>query len=233
MLVFFFYCTVKFRLLSQPGFTAITTRPADEPLKISLVELQQKKPEAPQLNQTAKSGDLVKIQTKRFVKLQVVPAEQITETTPVVEELEKAVIGQINREGEGIEINNFPAENSGEGNGRSIETQNAGDNIFPWELIEKYPEFPGGMNAFAKFLQKNLHYPPSALENQISGRVTVSFIVEKDGQLTNIRILKGIGFGCDEEAVRVLKKSPPWTPGIQNKQKVRVQYIVPIVFRSE
>ena len=70
-----------------------------------------------------------------------------------------------------------------------------------------------------------------ARENNISGRVFISFVVEKNGQLTDIKVLRGLGYGTDEEAVRVLKKSPKWKPGIQNGRAVRVQYTIPIAFQ--
>lgn len=99
------------------------------------------------------------------------------------------------------------------------------------DFLEKYPEFPGGMQAWQKFLSKNLRYPYLAQENQISGRVFVSFIVERNGEITDIKIVRGIGGGCDEEALRVIKKSPLWTPGFQNGRAVRVAYTIPIYFK--
>jgi TonB family protein len=74
-------------------------------------------------------------------------------------------------------------------------------------------------------------YPSMARENNITGRVIVSFVVEKNGDLTDIKVLRGIGGGCDEEAVRVLKTAPSWKPGIQNGRPVRVAYTMPIFFQ--
>jgi protein TonB len=99
--------------------------------------------------------------------------------------------------------------------------------------VERFPEFPGGMEAFGKFLRKNLRYPSQAQEAEVGGRVFVSFVVEKDGRLTDIKIVKGIGFGCDEEAARVLGKSPAWKPGIQNSKAVRVLFTIPLIFQLE
>lgn len=211
--------------------TAVVSHPVEDFVKVAMVELPPIKQEAPPAK-TAGSKPL-NIETKRFVPLRVVPLAQVMEEVPSMEELEKAVIGQINSEGEESGMNGLPLDNSGTGGEGISGSDGVGDNVYTFNLVEKYPEFPGGMNAFAKYLQKNLRYPASALENGISGRVTISFIVEKDGRLSDIKIIKGIGFGCDEEAMRVLKKSPLWIPGIQNKQKVRVQYIMPIVFRAE
>ena len=96
--------------------------------------------------------------------------------------------------------------------------------------VEKVPEFPGGINAFLQFLSRTVKYPEQARENNVQGRVIISFIVETDGSLTNIRVVRGVGSGTDEEAIRALKLSPKWLPGYQNHHKVRVAYSVPINF---
>ena len=96
--------------------------------------------------------------------------------------------------------------------------------------VEKYPNFPGGINAFFEFLAKNIKYPQELREKKVQGKVIVSFIVEQDGSLTNLNILRDIGDGAGEEAVRVLSLSPKWEPGIQNGKPVRVMYSVPISF---
>ncbi|MGZ3946418.1 MAG: energy transducer TonB [Mucilaginibacter sp.] len=89
---------------------------------------------------------------------------------------------------------------------------------------------PGGMEAFGKFLGKTIRYPLPALRNRTQGRVRVSFTVERDGTLTAIRATTYVGDGCEEEAVRVMKLSPKWIPGMQNGRPVRVSYSVPVSF---
>jgi TonB family protein len=96
--------------------------------------------------------------------------------------------------------------------------------------VEHEPEFPGGLGELYNFIKKNFHYPVLAKQNGIQGKVTVSFIVERDGSLTDVKIIKGIGDGCDEEAVRIIKLSPPWKPGYQNGKPVRVSFSIPITF---
>lgn len=96
--------------------------------------------------------------------------------------------------------------------------------------VEVLPEFPGGHSAFTKFISSNLKYPKEAKDNKIEGRVIVNFIIERDGALSNIKILRGIGYGCDEEASRVMNLSPKWNPGKQNGKDVRVSYSIPIFF---
>lgn len=102
------------------------------------------------------------------------------------------------------------------------------DEIFT--AVEQSAEFPGGIEAFYKYLQANIRYPDEAKRNGVTGKVFATFVVEKNGDLSNIKILRGIGSGCDEEAVRVLKASPKWNPGKQNGNVVRQQYTVPISF---
>ncbi|MDP9079544.1 MAG: TonB family protein [Bacteroidota bacterium] len=96
--------------------------------------------------------------------------------------------------------------------------------------IEVVPEFPGGMEAFGKFLRKNIRYPYDAKQNGTQGNVIVSFIVEMDGSFTDMRVSRGIGDGCDEEALRVMKLMPRWKPGMQGGKAVRVAYSVPVYF---
>ena len=97
-------------------------------------------------------------------------------------------------------------------------------------VVEVMPEYPGGTDEMMKFLAENIKYPTVAQENGISGKVFVTFIVDENGLIDNISILRGIGGGCDEEAIRVIKMMPKWKPGTQRGQAVRVQYNVPIKF---
>lgn len=96
--------------------------------------------------------------------------------------------------------------------------------------VEHVPEFMGGVRAFSKYLSKNIRYPAAMREHGIQGKVFIRFIVEKDGSLSNVKVVKGLGYGGDEESVRVLKLSPKWKPGVQNGKAVRVQYSVPITY---
>jgi protein TonB len=100
-----------------------------------------------------------------------------------------------------------------------------------FSVVEKMPEPVMGMQAFYAFLSENMRYPRLARKMNIEGRVYVQFIVNTDGSLSDITVVKGIGGGCDEEAIRVMKMSPRWTPGKQRGRPVRVQMVVPIYFR--
>ena len=97
-------------------------------------------------------------------------------------------------------------------------------------VVENEPEFPGGMEALYKYLAQNIKYPQLARENGITGKVYVTFVVEKDGSIANPKILRDIGGGCGAEAIRVVKSMPKWTPGKQRGKAVRVQFNLPVNF---
>ncbi len=99
-----------------------------------------------------------------------------------------------------------------------------------YQVVEQQPEFQGGHLTMYNYLKTNLIYPQAALKRQIQGKVFMSFIVEKNGQLSDITILKGLGYGCDEEAVRLLETMPLWKAGKQGGKVVRVKYNLPIEF---
>nr|NQU89230.1 energy transducer TonB [Bacteroidota bacterium] len=97
-------------------------------------------------------------------------------------------------------------------------------------VVESMPDFPGGDAARMKFLQENIKYPQMARESGIQGTVYVTFVVEPNGSVSDVRVLRGIGGGCDEEAIRVIKMMPNWKPGQQRGKPVRVQFNMPIKF---
>jgi len=97
-------------------------------------------------------------------------------------------------------------------------------------VVEEMPSFPGGELARLRFLSENINYPQMARESGIQGTVFVGFVVERDGSVTDVRIIRGIGGGCDEEAIRVVRNMPRWTPGRQRGQPVRVQFTMRIRF---
>ena len=99
-----------------------------------------------------------------------------------------------------------------------------------FQVVENDPEFPGGVEAMYKYRAQNIKYPQLARENNITGRVFVTFVVERDGSVTGVRVLRDIGGGCGQEAVRVVKSMPKWTPGKQRGKAVRVQYNLPVNF---
>ena len=108
------------------------------------------------------------------------------------------------------------------------QTQDMGSEIFT--VVEVMPVYDGGIEELYKFLGNNIKYPEEAKKDSIQGRVFVNFIVETDGSVTNVNVLRGIGGGCDEESIRVVSMMPKWTPGTQRGKAVRVSYNLPIKF---
>ena len=100
-------------------------------------------------------------------------------------------------------------------------------------VVEQMPMYPGGDGALMGYLRDNIHYPTVAAENGVQGRVVVGFVVERDGSITDVKILRGVDPSLDREAMRVVKSMPKWTPGKQNGSAVRVKYQVPVSFRLQ
>lgn len=111
----------------------------------------------------------------------------------------------------------------------ALEDAPSNDSIY--QIVDEMPQFPGGEAAMMKFVANNVKYPQEAKDKEIDGRVFVSFVVEKDGSVSNVKVLRGIGGGCDEEAVRVISAMPKWKPGIKDGKPVRVSYMMPINFK--
>ena len=99
-----------------------------------------------------------------------------------------------------------------------------------YDVVEQMPSFPGGPAAMMEFISRSIVYPVSALKQELQGRVIVSFIVERDGRLSNAKVVKSVAPDLDKEALRIVKKMPRWIPGQQNGRKVKVKYTVPITF---
>ena len=102
-----------------------------------------------------------------------------------------------------------------------------------FQIVEEMPSFPGGEAKLMEYVAKNIKYPQIARETGIQGRVFVGFVVEPDGSISNVKLLRGIGGGCDEEAMRVIKSLPKWKPGKQRGKAVRVSYQIPVFFKLQ
>lgn len=102
-----------------------------------------------------------------------------------------------------------------------------------YQIVEEMPQYPGGEQALLKYVSDNITYPQEAKDKEIQGRVFVSFVIEKDGSVNEVKVLRSIGGGCDEEAVRVIKGMPKWKPGKQEGKPVRVSYMMPINFKLD
>ena len=102
-----------------------------------------------------------------------------------------------------------------------------------FDVVEQMPSFPGGPSALMQYLNSNIKYPVVAEENGVQGRVVCTFVVEKDGSITDVRVVKSVDPSLDKEAMRVVKGMPKWIPGKQNGSAVRVKYTVPVTFRLQ
>ena len=128
-----------------------------------------------------------------------------------------------------VDQEEIPFEYSGEDKSAPMDADT--DQVF--QVVEVDPEFPGGMEALIKYLSENIKYPEQAKKDKIQGKVYISFVVEKDGSVAGAKVLRGIGGGCDEEALRVVNAMPKWTPGKQRNTPVRVQFNLPVVFKLQ
>lgn len=180
--------------------------------------------------------ELPKVNTVKFLPPEVKPDEEVPEETPppTVEELKEAVAAEKTQEGDpnAEEVIVAPEETAGPTKVEAaVEAAPKEEQIFT--VVEQNPEFPGGMSALGQFLSKNIRYPPAASRANVSGRVFVSFVVNTDGSIQDVQVLKGLGFGTDEEAMRVVRAMPKWRPGKQSGRPVRVKYNLPINFQLE
>lgn len=123
----------------------------------------------------------------------------------------------------GVEIQDYIAK---------VEEEVVEEEAIPFQLVEKQPSFMGGgPNEFTKWVNERLVYPEIAKENGVQGRVTLQFTVEKDGRVTNVKVLRGVDSSLDKEAVRVVSSSPKWVPGKQRDRAVKVTYTFPVIFQ--
>jgi periplasmic protein TonB len=160
------------------------------------------------------------------------PAPEVEEIPKVVDTVkpEKEKIKEEVKSEEEVKKENADSL-AGSGGGQAKEGTGAGEDTGIYTTLDVYPRFPGGDRARFYFLRSNIHYPDAAVKAGIGGVVMVVFVIEPDGSLSNIEVSKGIGSGCDEEAVRVVKIMPRWEPGRRSGRAVRVLVRMPIVFK--
>jgi len=163
-----------------------------------------------------------KIDEVKFVKPKVVEKEKVVEEIKSIEELKDKNVGAKDLKGQedGKIVIDAPS-----GDGPQTDSKIVEDSNQIYTAVEVKPDFPGGIQKFYDFVGKNYKVPE---DEDIKGKVFVQFVVEKDGSLTDIKVIRDLGFGTGKEAIRVLKKSPKWKPGIQNGRPVRVLYSLPI-----
>jgi TonB family protein len=151
--------------------------------------------------------------------------------------LKEVTVTSFNRRSAGktenfTEMTVLPENLSGTVTNVQITSGTTKNKVFDFVSIDKQPVFPGGMTAFYKYLADNCKFPAEASAKKINGKVFMSFIVEANGELADIQVVRALGYGTDEEAIRLLKNSPKWEPGILNGRPVRVKYNIPINFST-
>ncbi len=201
-------------------------------VKLSDVALAPK--EEKPLPELEKPKEVPKQAAVRYLTPEVVENPPHEDPPPFFEEFEKATPGPETIEGTGgeeVAIVAPPEDTPAPEATKPAEVEARAPEVF--EKVEVDPQFAGGSEGLRAFLTKNLHYPSPAQRSNIQGRVYLTFTVEPDGSLSNINVIRGIGFGCDEEALRVMKLMPKWKPGKQSGRAVRVKFTMPIVFALE
>ena len=157
----------------------------------------------------------------------VASPDPVSQPPVTIDEFKGKDIGPVTSKGKDDGKIDIPSVTPGTGTSTAPKVD---DGIHDTGGLDIMPEPYGGEAAWSKFLSKNIHYPSQAIDAGTQGKVWISFIIEKDGHLSNIVVERGPGHGLDDEALRVLKLAPAWKPGKQNGQSVRVKYTIPISF---
>lgn len=215
VLLLLLYAPALWKLLSAPGHDLETkevktikyTELAPPP---SIEKLRTPPPKMQEVQKVVK-----------YLPPKVTPEEVVEDNVPTVEEIKQSDTGAENVEGAGNIIADSPP----------AETEGSGESNEVFSVVEEMPQFDGGMEALGKYLSRNMKYPASARRMGIEGSVFISFVVSKDGTISEVVVLKGINGDCDAEAVRVIGNMPPWKPGKQRGVPVNVKFVLPIKFK--
>lgn len=160
---------------------------------------------------------IIKFLPPKVTEKEVVEEEEM----PTIEEIKQNETGSVAVEGTGEVVFEEPVQ--------EIVAPSDEDVIFT--VVEQQAQFPDGMEAMYKFIQKNMKYPAAPRRMGIEGSVFVQFVVDKEGNISDIQVIKGIHADCDKEAMRVVKMMPPWKPGKQNGRAVKSRFVLPIKFK--
>ncbi len=192
--------------------------------KITTVKLPPK--EKPKENLPPPPPPPPKVDQVKFVKPVVAKTEEVTEEPPKVEEIKDKNLGKEDIKGDPNA--DLTVEPPGDGP-KQVEVVEEDNNLYNSAGVEVKPEFPGGIDKFYKYVQNNFEQPED--ENFPGGRLIVSFVVEKDGSLTDIKV-RDLGYGTKAAAEKLLRKCPRWTPAVQNGKNVRCSYTLPILLQA-
>jgi protein TonB len=214
----------------------VVDMPNEKPQIISNIEVlipKEPEPKVPELKTLEPINPVTTvINTEPLIEV----AEEVNDADlpPTKEELKEAVSSIVNKEGEGnSKLTDVPVlENGGEGTAIIPQESLLNDNeIFGDMDVSQMPEFPGGDEELLRYLAQNIHYPKRAVDGNTEGRVLLGFVVNKEGEIDDVKVIRSIGDGCDEEAVRVIHKMPKWKPGKNNGRLVNVFYNLPVTFQ--
>ncbi|WP_286130621.1 energy transducer TonB [Solirubrum puertoriconensis] len=222
-----FVCAPLIARLLTPKEEVIEKPKKETEIVLEAPPLENQPPPPPPPPPTAPPPPPPKLSTIKFTPPVVKRDEEVkkVEEIPDQEELEDKVVATATVKGN----TDNPLDLSGLGDeGNKVVEEVVEQKVYTY--VEQMPTPPGGMEGLMQYLGKNIKYPPLALRNQVEGKVFVNFVVGQNGEISNVTVTKGIGAGCDEEAVRVIKGMPAWTPGKQNGRAVSVSYTVPVTF---
>jgi protein TonB len=165
-----------------------------------------------------------KVDQVKFVKPVVAKKEEVVEEPPKIKEIVDKKIGDKDIKGDKDAV--LTVEPPGDGPKKQEVVED--NNVYNSAGVEVQPEFPGGMGKFDEFIRRNLDLP----DEELNGRIIVQFTVEKDGSLSNVQVLRDLGYGTDKAALKLFAKCPKWNPAVQNGKKVRCTYVKPIVIKQ-
>ncbi|MGN8055978.1 energy transducer TonB [Pedobacter sp. 22163] len=215
-----------------PKEIVVETPPTEVKLDNLIHQMKPKTLEPEKKVEPAKANP-VKVKTIAIPSQVVVVNKTELPPPPTVDDIKLAVISTKTQDGvvaPAAVITDNKSKGNGDGSGTAKEGTGTPEDKEIYLGADEFPEFTGGAKAWSKYMERNLRYPSRAQEEGAAGKVYVSFVVEKDGSITDVSVVKGIGFGCDEEAVKVIKKSPLWKPGKNKGVPVRVRYNMAINF---
>jgi len=218
-LVFGFAVSIPNILRMLPDSTA-----NDDALNVKITTVKMPPKEKPKDNLPPPPPPPPKVDQVKFVKPVVAKADEVVEEIVVIKDIKDKKLGAETIKGDPDAV--LTVEPVGTGTAAVVEEDNT---VYNTAGIEVKPDFPGGMEKFYNFIAKNYRTPE---EEGLKGKVYVTFVVEKDGSLTDIKVLRDIGYGTGKEAIRVLKSTPHWNPGEQNGKKVRCTFSLPINIQS-
>lgn len=196
---------------------------ADDARKLKTVALDQPPPITPNQPPPPKLDVPPPVKTIKYVAPKVTTEEVPEEEIPTQEELKQVEVSDVTQEGEAEVTFEEPV----------AEVADTGDDDKIFTVVEQRADFPGGMEALYKFLNKNIRYPASARRMGVDGKVFVEFVVDKEGKISDIKVIKGLSADCDKEAIRLVEMMPPWKPGRQNGKPVKSKFVLPLAFKLE